>query len=697
MNAELKSGSLLKDGLYKILKSIKREADSLTYTAVQTDNHTRVTIREFFPLMSVANYGDDDRPMLDPGGATGHEFRQFQLSVGRKIAALNHPNLVPIYDTFTQNNAVYWVMPVIALPSWAERQETMPNRQVPLLKLEKWAGQLVQALDLLHKVGISPAGLSPDKVYIDDEDHLIFGSLGSTKHLSAMQQVTTAVERFDAPEIVYGELAGPWSDLYSMGVMLQEATTGVKMANAAARRDQAFRLEAGLSTKWQRRLSIALSLDPQIRQMGIREWWSPGVEDIHHSPLPRKHITTPDRETGVPPSAVQVVESGNSGRKNLLWSAAAVIVIAIAVILIRGAYDLVNNSGQSRLSSYPLEDATTSNSPPATIARSGQPQPATPAQQIDQLVLEGNRYVASGKLTSPPGANALDNVKRIRILDPDNVAAVVLQQKISLTYEGWGDRQAELHNYEKAELYFNKSLEIWEHGQIRDKIANVRQTAAAAASSANVLELEKKATEALFNDDYSSAYKYAIMAKEAGPDRPRSSLVLAYILLVDSSWRQKFGTSFNESARWNLARVNLLVGIGRNNNPDSGQYLENGIWSALLISALRDKTGDSSELRHVVMRCYVRDAGDSQPLTGANISFPGTRFGISLGQKGEFLLPRLERKYSVKITFLGFETLILDGIDLSNPYMDTIIISLKSTAVQTPPIRISFDPKRSVY
>ncbi len=171
--------------------------------------------------------------VVRPDLAADQRFRKlFDLEV-RIAARFSHPNIVPLHDLGELLDGTPFLGLALAdggsfgnfrrtVPSWAE-----------LLRLTL---ELLDALAHLHARGVLHRDLKPENILLytgaDGRPHVWLADLGLANASSALAKRKGRVEGtpgFMAPEQKLGlprEYA-PWTDLYSLGVILWEAVTGV--------------------------------------------------------------------------------------------------------------------------------------------------------------------------------------------------------------------------------------------------------------------------------------------------------------------------------------------------------------------------------------------------------------------------------------------------------------------------------------
>jgi serine/threonine protein kinase len=159
-------------------------------------------------------------------GALGKEFNSRFLVEARCIAALNHPNIVPIYDLGVEGNAPYLVMEVVPGPSLAALIES--NRpgssQVRTIGI-----QMANALAQAHREGIVHRDVKPANVLRAAESHwklVDFGVAHAPDSSLTGAGDFLGTPAYSAPESLEGEGFTAASDVYGLAATLYHALCG---------------------------------------------------------------------------------------------------------------------------------------------------------------------------------------------------------------------------------------------------------------------------------------------------------------------------------------------------------------------------------------------------------------------------------------------------------------------------------------
>src|SRR5215468_1010990 len=157
----------------------------------------------------------------------------------RIAGALNHPNIVAVYDVGVHEGAPYFVTELLEGESLRQR---MSRGRVPLATALDWGIQLAQGLAAAHRRGIVHRDVKPDNVFIAAGGQvklLDFGIAKLAEEVAAgprgIMDATVASARtgsilgtpgYMSPEQVRGDPVDARTDIFSLGVVLHELLSG---------------------------------------------------------------------------------------------------------------------------------------------------------------------------------------------------------------------------------------------------------------------------------------------------------------------------------------------------------------------------------------------------------------------------------------------------------------------------------------
>ena len=145
------------------------------------------------------------------------------------VASLSHPNVVQVYDRGVSQDGRYYIameyVPGGTLKDRIERDGPLP----PATALAV-AVQIAGALGAAHGRGLIHRDVKPQNVLVSASGDVKVADFGIARAAAADVLSETSVvlgtARYMSPEQAMGEVVGPASDLYSLGVVLYEMLTG---------------------------------------------------------------------------------------------------------------------------------------------------------------------------------------------------------------------------------------------------------------------------------------------------------------------------------------------------------------------------------------------------------------------------------------------------------------------------------------
>ncbi len=160
-------------------------------------------------------------PGLDP------RWRERLLREARTAAALNHPNLVGVYDVGEADGLPFLVMEFV---DGRTAEDAPPDSVAVAVRL---AAQVARALDHAHRRGVIHRDLKPANVLVvagEDGPLAKVADLGIARWERDVRLTRTGgvlgTPQYMAPEQAMGEEVDARADLYALGVLLYCWTTG---------------------------------------------------------------------------------------------------------------------------------------------------------------------------------------------------------------------------------------------------------------------------------------------------------------------------------------------------------------------------------------------------------------------------------------------------------------------------------------
>ena len=171
--------------------------------------------------------------VLNPACAGRAEFPLRFQREGQLLAALDHPNIVGVYDLGCEAGVFYLAMELV--PGHTLRQ-CLANGPLPWPRAVAMFGQLCDALQYAHERGIIHRDVKPENILVDDKGHVKIGDFGIAKLTSSDSAVPSALTASDAvigtrcymaPEqLERGKTVDHRADLYALAAVFYEMLTG---------------------------------------------------------------------------------------------------------------------------------------------------------------------------------------------------------------------------------------------------------------------------------------------------------------------------------------------------------------------------------------------------------------------------------------------------------------------------------------
>ncbi len=157
----------------------------------------------------------------------------------RILSALNHPNLLTIFDVGSQDSTYYLVCELLEGETLRQRLNSGP---LTLRKAVDYSVQMANGLGAAHDKGIVHRDLKPDNVFVTREERvkiLDFGLAKQTRAVAVSEDGATLTSPtptaagvvlgtvgYMSPEQVRGQSADHRSDVFSFGAILYESISG---------------------------------------------------------------------------------------------------------------------------------------------------------------------------------------------------------------------------------------------------------------------------------------------------------------------------------------------------------------------------------------------------------------------------------------------------------------------------------------
>lgn len=178
-------------------------------------------------------------------------IRRFEAEA-QLVASLEHPHIVPLYDYWREPGAAYLVMRLLRGGSL---RRLLDEGDPPHVEATAILGELATALAFAHRQGVVHLDVKPENVLLDEEGNAYLSDFGIARNVGVPGPPPTAAgsSPYLSPEQMRGEVAGPASDVYSLGMV------GAELLGVS--QDRKHSLPTGMAEV----IAKAIAVDPDDR------------------------------------------------------------------------------------------------------------------------------------------------------------------------------------------------------------------------------------------------------------------------------------------------------------------------------------------------------------------------------------------------------------------------------------------------
>jgi eukaryotic-like serine/threonine-protein kinase len=183
------------------------------YLAEDLKHHRKVAIKVLHAELSAVLGGE-------------RFLKEIELTAG-----LQHPHILPLFDSGTADGLLYYVMPAVDGESLRDRLTR--EKQLPVADALRIATEVADALAYAHERGVVHRDIKPENILLQGGHCLVadFGIALAVQHAGGARMTQTGLSlgtpQYMSPEQATGEREiGPRSDIYSLGVVTFEMLSG---------------------------------------------------------------------------------------------------------------------------------------------------------------------------------------------------------------------------------------------------------------------------------------------------------------------------------------------------------------------------------------------------------------------------------------------------------------------------------------
>ena len=163
------------------------------------------------------------KPQLAADPLVVERFRREAVAAAR----LNHPNIVTVYDTVSQDGIEAVVMELVVGSTLRQRLDD--EGRLSVTQVVQLGVCLADALDATHRSGSIHCDLKPANVLLTPGGRVLITDFGVARPTDGSDEspvVALGTAKYLSPEQITGAPIGPTSDVYALGIVLFECLAG---------------------------------------------------------------------------------------------------------------------------------------------------------------------------------------------------------------------------------------------------------------------------------------------------------------------------------------------------------------------------------------------------------------------------------------------------------------------------------------
>src|SRR5574343_1788915 len=203
-------------GKYRVVRELGKGATATVYLCDDPDSGRQVAVK-------VIQFGKD-------GGAMSRRMRKLFQNEGMVSKRLNHPNIVQVYEAVVQPDFAYLAMEYVK--GFSLEEHTRIDKLLPMHRVIGIIFKCCMALDAAYRQGIIHRDIKPANIMVAANDEAKIADFGLALNMNKdLDRDSTFImgvgsPAYMSPEQIKGYPLNPYSDLYSLGVVLFQLLTG---------------------------------------------------------------------------------------------------------------------------------------------------------------------------------------------------------------------------------------------------------------------------------------------------------------------------------------------------------------------------------------------------------------------------------------------------------------------------------------
>lgn len=132
-----------------------------------------------------------------------------------------HPNIIYIYDSFIDGDSFFIILEFCPFGTVCDEIKQAEGGKLSIEHLQKYTSQLINAVSLLHSLGIAHNDIKPNNCLIDKDGNLKLSDFGMAMHDISQTNIKQGTMQYMAPELFASGVHDPFAtDIWALGVTI---------------------------------------------------------------------------------------------------------------------------------------------------------------------------------------------------------------------------------------------------------------------------------------------------------------------------------------------------------------------------------------------------------------------------------------------------------------------------------------------
>lgn len=267
---------------YRVEEVVGSGGFGIVYLVTRLDTEEIFALKEYFPSKSTR--GKDGKVIYSISSDDSKKGVENLVKEASIVALCKHDNIIRVESVFKDNDTAYAVM---AFENGYDIDKFVSLYGRSYKVLLNIMNRILDGLELLHAHNFIHRDIKPSNIMIRKDGTPVLLDFGSARNPTANSRLTIALtERYAPLELhsVSPKEQGPWTDIFSLGVVIYHYITGVPIIDSVAR-ERSIRdtgsdplkpaVDAGIfgvPERFLKAIDWAIRINPSGRPQSVREW-----------------------------------------------------------------------------------------------------------------------------------------------------------------------------------------------------------------------------------------------------------------------------------------------------------------------------------------------------------------------------------------------------------------------------------------